>query len=147
MLELMYNPLELSKLAIASLLIICFFQSGVDKIVDRGGNLAWLNEHFSSTILKNYVSLLVTIITILEIITACILLFGVYVLLSGAYHGIPNPGESVIYLGFLMSLITLLCLFVGQRLAKDYVGAYVIVVYFALTIVGVLCHNGTQNYL
>ena len=147
MLELTYNPLELAKLAIALLLIICFFQSGIDKLVDRKGNLAWLNEHFSSTIFKNYISLLVTIITVLEIVTACTLSFGIYTLLSEAHHGISNPGKSVIYWGFIMSLITLLCLFMGQRLAKDYVGAYVIVIYFILTIIGVLCHSGTQSYI
>ena len=37
-----------------------------------------------------------------------------------------------------MSLIALLCLFFGQRLAKDYGGAVVIASYYAMAILGLI---------
>ena len=38
--------------------------------------------------------------------------------------------------GLVVSLIALLCLFFGQRLAKDYGGAVVIASYYAVAILG-----------
>src|SRR5678815_4929412 len=48
-------------------LAILFLQSGIDKVVDRRGNLEWLQGHFAKSPLAGMVPLLVTTITILEI--------------------------------------------------------------------------------
>ena len=51
----------------SAFLAILFLQSGIDKVVDRRGNLEWLQGHFAKSPLAGIVPLLVTIITILEI--------------------------------------------------------------------------------
>jgi len=47
-------------------------------------------------------------------------------------------GTGLALWGLLFSLIALLCLFFGQRLAKDYGGATVITSYCAVAILGLI---------
>ena len=54
----------------SAFLAILFFQSGIDKIVDRRGNLEFLQGHFAKSPLAGTVPLLVTVITVLEILRA-----------------------------------------------------------------------------
>src|SRR5437867_12525509 len=51
----------------AAFLAILFLQSGIDKIVDRRGNLEWLKGHFAKSPLAGIAPLMVTANTILEI--------------------------------------------------------------------------------
>jgi hypothetical protein len=46
-----------------------------------------------------------------------------------------NPG--VAFLGAVVAAVNLIALFFGQRLAKDYVGAAVLVPYFLLALAGI----------
>ena len=41
------GPMELCQILIAIFLFIAFFQSGLDKIIDKKGNLEFLKMHFS----------------------------------------------------------------------------------------------------
>jgi len=110
---------------------IVFLQSGIDKVIDRKGNLDWLKGHFKDSILKSTVSLNLTIITVLEIIAGLISLGGViYYLVSGSDFWIEQ--------GLILSMITLMMLLFGQRVAKDYEGAKTIVIYLALAFVSSL---------
>ena len=43
------GPMELCQILIAVFLVIGFLQSGLDKVVDRKGNLDFLKEHFSDS--------------------------------------------------------------------------------------------------
>src|SRR2546423_12145216 len=52
----------------SAFLAILFLQSGIDKVVDRRGNLEWLNGHFAKSPLAGMVPAMVTVITILEIV-------------------------------------------------------------------------------
>ena len=112
--------------SVSIVLLICFLQSGIDKVIDRKGNLKWLNDHFSSTIFKGFVPLLLMVVTILELLTSLLL-----------FLGIIGLNIVLIQYGLALSLITFICLFSGQRIAKDYVGAYVLVVYIILTLLGI----------
>src|SRR3954471_7069625 len=56
------------QLFISAFLAILFLQSGIDKIVDRRGNLEFLNGHFAKSPLAGMVPAMVTVITILEIV-------------------------------------------------------------------------------
>ena len=38
-------------------LSIALIQSSIDKLIDRKGNLEWLSDHFSDTMLNNFVPL------------------------------------------------------------------------------------------
>ena len=57
----------LMQIFVSVFLAILFLQSGVDKIVDRRGNLEWLSGHFSKSPLAGMVPALLIAITILEL--------------------------------------------------------------------------------
>ena len=125
------SPLSMAQILIASLLAICFLQSGIDKIIDRKGNLAWLMGHFSNTPFKNIVPLLLMIITLLELLGGLFCAVGIfYFLIIG--------DMKLIFYGLIINAVSLVALFLGQRLAKDYEGAAVLIGYFIITIIGIL---------
>ena len=123
--------LDLISSLIGIFISIALLQSGIDKVLDRKENLSWLSDHFSDTILNKNVSLLLLIVTIIE------LLSGLLLLLGGLYNIIISNSDLLI-LGFLTSSINFIFLFFGQRVAKDYDGAAVIVNYFILNMIGLL---------
>ena len=114
----------------SAFLAILFLQSGIDKIVDRRGNLEWLKGHFAKSPLAGIVSALVTVITILEL--AAGVLSGIGCLALIVLHD-----SSVAFFGAITSAAAIIALFFGQRMAKDYAGAAVLVPYFLLTLVAI----------
>ena len=72
------DPLVLCQIFIAIFFIIVFVQSGLDKIFCRKENLDFFDEHFESTFLKKHTSILLTIITFLEILSGVALIYGMY---------------------------------------------------------------------
>ena len=110
---------------------IALIQSAIDKLNDRKGNLDWLSDHFSDTILNYFVPLLLLIITITELLSGFLLFIGV--LFNILYSNI-----DLLVIGFFLSAINFILLFFGQRIAKDYAGAAVIVNYFILNILGLI---------
>ena len=125
------SALDISRISIALFLAICFLQSGIDKVIDRSGNLQWLVGHFATSPLKNMVPILLSILTLLELVGGFLCLAGIAVL-------ILTKSSELIFYGFFINGMVLISLFFGQRLAKDYEGASVIVNYFILTMLGVL---------
>ena len=123
--------LDLISSLIGIFISIALLQSGIDKVLDRKENLSWLSDHFSDTILNKNVPLLLLIVTIIELLSGFLLLLG------GLYNIIISNSDLLI-LGFLTSSINFIFLFFGQRLAKDYDGAAVIVNYFILNMIGFL---------
>ena len=123
--------LNLIQSLIGIFISIALLQSGMDKVFDYKGNLSWLTDHFSNSILKNNVSLLLLTITIMELLSG-------FLLLLGALFNILISNSDLLVLGFLTSSINFIFLFFGQRVAKDYAGAAVIVNYFILNILGLL---------
>ncbi len=110
---------------------VALVQSGLDKVMNRRDNLGWLNDHFSKTILRGIVPPMLTIITILELSGGLLSGIGTLVLL------ISQNNQYLIY-GLIISAVNLLFLFFGQRIAKDYEGAAVLVGYFLLILLGLL---------
>ena len=49
-----------------------------------------------------------------------------------------GAGSGLAIAGVELALLSLLCLFFGQRLAKDYPGAAVLAAYFAVAILGLV---------
>ena len=125
------NPMATVQILIALLLAICFLQSGIDKVLDFSGNLDWLVGHFKNTIFAKLVPILLIIITSLELLggTFCVL---------GVINYFITGNNDIILLGYLVVNISLVCLFLGQRIAKDYEGAAVLVGYFTITSIGIL---------
>src|SRR2546423_13659100 len=57
----------LLQLLIAAFIAVLFLQSGVDKVFDRAGNRAYLDEHFARSPLARTVGPMFLIVTILEV--------------------------------------------------------------------------------
>ena len=71
-----YNSLEVVQILVSVFFSIVFFQSGIDKIIDRDGNIDFFKEHFKKTPIKNFVPIILTTLTILELIAASLCFFG-----------------------------------------------------------------------
>ena len=111
----------------AAFLAILFLQSGIDKIVDRRGNLDWLKGHFAKSPLAGFVPGMVTLITILEMLAGALSAVGVGLLLV-------RRDSTLAFYGAVVSAVSIVALFFGQRMAKDYAGAATLVPYFLLTL-------------
>ena len=111
-------------------LAILFLQSGIDKIVDRRGNFEWLKGHFAKSPLGGVVPALLLCITILEVAAGMLSAIGcvLVVLLNDS---------TIAFYGAILSAAAVTGLFFGQRLAKEYAGAAVLVPYFLLTLVAI----------
>ena len=111
----------------SAFLAILFLQSGIDKIVDRYGNLEWLKGHFAKSPLAGIVPALLTAITILETAAGALSAIGCVVIIF-------SRDSMVAFYGAVVSAIAIIALFFGQRMAKDYAGAAVLVPYFLLAL-------------
>jgi uncharacterized membrane protein YphA (DoxX/SURF4 family) len=114
----------------SAFLAILFLQSGLDKIFDRKGNLDWLRGHFAKSPLAGMAPLLLVAITILETAAGALSAIGCVLLIF-------RHDVTIAFYGALISAIAILALFFGQRMAKEYPGAAVLVPYFLLTLVAI----------
>tara|TARA_Y100000996_G_scaffold208952_1_gene164016 strand:- start:281 stop:682 length:402 start_codon:yes stop_codon:yes gene_type:complete len=126
-----FNNIEIAQIIVSIFFSIVFFQSSFDKINDREGNLIFFNQHFKGTIFKNYTSISLTFLALLEI-------FSAFLCFLGVFYKILYFDSIFIFYGLLMSAIVLLSLLLGQRIAKDYVGAADITIYFILCVITIL---------
>src|SRR5438270_731088 len=124
------NALFVLQLLVSVFLTILFLQSGIDKIVDRQGNLQWLSGHFAKSPFAGMVPLLFGVLTIIELAAGALSAMGFLVLLF-------MHNSTLAFCGAVTSAIAILCLFFGQRMAKEYAGAAILVPYFLLTLVGI----------
>ena len=60
------------------------------------------------------------------------------ILLYGVYYSFVKKTTLWIFYGFVLCVLNLIILLFGQRIAKDYVGASDIAVYFILVILGIM---------
>src|SRR6058998_2585050 len=94
----------LLQILVSAFLAILFLQSGIDKIVDRRGNLEWLKGHFAKSPLTGIVSALLTTITILELAAGALSAIGcVFV--------IASRDSTVAFYGAVISAIAIVALF------------------------------------
>src|SRR5213596_2628160 len=87
----------------SAFLAILFLQSGIDKVVDRRGNLEWLKGHFAKSPLAGMVPLLVTIITILEIAAGSLSAVGCALI-------ILRRGSTLAFYGAAIAAISIIAL-------------------------------------
>src|SRR2546421_12324726 len=118
------------RILVSAFLAILFLQSGIDKVVDQRGNLQWLNGHFSKSPLARFVPVLLLVLTILEISAGA--LSGI-----GCVMIIFTRDSAIAFYGAIVSAVAILALFFGQRMAKEYAGAAILVPYFLLTVVAI----------
>lgn len=114
---------HITEVFILAMLSIAFIQSGLNKLIDREGNLVYFNSVFKNTpIMRDFPRLLLITITILELLSGITSIIGIFSILF----------DNNIFWAQISSVsagITFLSLFFGQRFAKDYAGAMTIVVY------------------
>ncbi len=128
-----YSPdtaLFILQVLASAFLAILFLQSGIDKVVDRIGNLAYLKEHFARSPLAGTVGPMFFVVTVLEVSAGALSGFGCALLLL-------THDSMVAFLGAVVAGINLLALFFGQRVAKDYAGAAALVPYFLLVLAAI----------
>lgn len=126
--EALHDLSYMLPLLIAAFFAIVFLQSGIDKILDWSGNLSWLKSHFEKTVLGGMVPFLLGTVTVFE------LLAGV-LCVGGAVYYLMTKSTFWIAQGLIVSMISFLMLFFGQRIAKDYDGAKTIAIYMGVALV------------
>lgn len=119
---------NLPALLAALLTAVLFIQSGLDKVFDWKGNLEWLTGHFSKTFLAGMVPMMLATITLMEIVTGVLAA-------AGAIYFLLTKSTILIFSAAVLGALSLLALFFGQRIAKDYPGAASIVPYFILMLI------------
>ena len=107
---------------------ILFLQSGLDKVFDWKGNVEFLTGHFSKTFLAPMVQMMLATITVMELATGILSAAGIfYLLITGS--------SIVIFYASVIGAASITALFFGQRIAKDYPGAAVLIPYFILLLI------------
>jgi uncharacterized membrane protein YphA (DoxX/SURF4 family) len=124
------TTLLVMQLLTSAMLAILFLQSGLDKVMNWSGNLEWLKGHFSKSVLKDVVPLLLAVITLAEIAAGTLCGVGIITLFFG-----KDP--SLAFYGAVVSGLCIVMLFFGQRLAQDYAGAASLIPYFILCVLGI----------
>jgi hypothetical protein len=112
----------------SAFLAILFLQSGIDKVIEYRGNLEWLKGHFAKSQLAGVVPVLLTALTVLEIAAGGLSAIGCVLL-------ILSRETAIAFYGAVISAVAIIALFFGQRMAKEYAGAAVLVPYFLLALV------------
>jgi len=125
MIEKLLQPIVFSQCMALAMLAILFLQSGLDKVLDFRGNLAWLTGHFARSPLRGSVAPMLVVITLTEIVAGALSAAG---LLQLALH----DSMALALWGARLATLNVVMLFFGQRLAKDYAGAAALVPYFVL---------------
>ena len=126
-----FNGIEIVQILSSIFFSIVFFQSGIDKVVDRKGNLNFFESHFKNTLFRRIHSQALTILMFSELVAASLCAYGCL------YSIIYNDTDFILY-GLVITSFVLLSLLLGQRIAKDYVGAADITIYFILCIITIM---------
>jgi hypothetical protein len=119
------------RIAVTAFFTVAFGQSALDKWLDSKGNLDYLSGHFANTPLRGLVPLMFWTITVLESIAG--VLCGL-----GALQVLFTAGTGLALWGLVFAILSLLALFLGQRVAKDYGGAVVLASYYAVALLGLV---------
>jgi hypothetical protein len=131
MLERLTDPIFAASVLTSALLAICFLQSGLDKVLDFKGNLAWLNGHFAKSPLRGQVAPMLVVVTILECAAGALCAVGVVQI-------ILSSDMTLALFGAELAALNIVMLFFGQRVAKDYAGAAALVPYFIVCVGAIL---------
>ena len=126
-----FNTIEIVQVLSSIFFAIVFFQSGIDKVIDRKGNINFFENHFKNTLFHKIYAQALTALMLLELIAASLCAYG-------CIYSIVYKNTDFIFYGLLVTSFILLSLLLGQRIAKDYVGAADIAIYFILCIITII---------
>lgn len=120
----------------SAFLAVLFLQSGLDKVLDWKGNTDYIGGYLSKTPLGRFPRLMLFQITVLEVTAG--------VLSAAGCLGVVFMRHSALaFFGACVAGVSLLGLFLGQRLAKDYAAAAGMVPYVIATIGAVLLQGAS----
>ncbi len=126
------NPEAVGRFLTTGFFAVVFLQSGLDKLLDSAGNLAYIRDVFKNgAVPQPLVPLLFWTLTVLELSAG--VLCGLGILLGSFRHA----GMGLAAAGVFVAGLALIGLIAGQRMAKDYAGAAVIAAYFAVVLIGI----------
>ena len=126
-----FNAIEIVQILSSIFFAIVFFQSGIDKVIDRKGNINFFENHFKNTLFHKIYAQALTALMLLELIAASLCAYG-------SIYSIFYKNTDFIFYGLLVTSFILLSLLLGQRIAKDYAGAADITIYFILCIITIM---------
>lgn len=129
--------MELLPVLCGAFFSVLFLQSGLDKVLDRQGNVAYFVEVTSRGPMKKWARAALNVITLLEVLAGSLSAAGVLL-----WFGSAGPSNPMLIAGALVAAAALLFLFAGQRLNKDYSGAAGLVPYFLVALVAVAANLG-----
>ena len=137
--ELVFFDHDFSYLSIICSFISLFIgiimtQSGLDKIFNWEGELDFMTEKFSKTIIANFSTFGLIQVTILETLSGLLSLLGSIMVLF-------YDDESYGIMGLILAAVSFCVLMAGQRISKDYEGSAVLVPYFLLTMIGLFMYS------
>lgn len=120
---------------VGAFLAVLFLQSGLDKVFDWSGNKAYVKGYLEKTPMRRFSGFLFFIITMLEVLAGVVSAAGVLstVLLRETSLGL---------FGAFLAASSIVSLFMGQRLAKDYAAAAAMVPYFLTSLVALVLLSG-----
>ncbi len=124
------EAIYLMQIFAAAFLAILFLQSGIDKLVDRRGNLEWLKGHFAKSPLAGLVPVMLSVITIIELAAGTLSAVGCVLV-------VVFRESTIAFYGAVISAVAIIALFFGQRMARDYAGAALLVPYFLLALAAI----------
>jgi hypothetical protein len=124
------NQLMLAQALVPAFLAILFLQSGTDKLLNFKGNLDYFSDHFGNSPFKKFTKILLIKITAMELTTGVLSLVAVVMLLF-------FDSKLLAFYSNYLAALTLIALFMGQRLAQDYAGAAILAAYFAVVLIGI----------
>lgn len=122
--------LYIMQVLVSAILAVLFLQSGLDKVIDRKGNRAYLDEHFAKSPLAGTVGPMFFVVTILELSAGAMSGIGCLLILV-------TRNATIAFFGAVIAAINLIALFFGQRVSKDYAGAAALVPYFLLALTAI----------
>lgn len=111
-------------------ILLTFAFSGVEKIRGWQGQLSWLKAHLKGTFLAPIMPLLLGVLIVLDLAVSILCILGLFFMF---YNGELSVG---LYACNLAAIVLLFLLF-GQRMAKDFQGAFTIVGYYIVVLFGV----------
>ena len=126
-----FNAIEIVQILSSIFFAIVFFQSGIDKVIDRKGNINFFENHFKNTLFHKIHAGALTTLMISELIAASLCAYA-------CIYSIVYRNTDFIFYGLLVTSFVLLSLLLGQRIAKDYIGAADITIYFILCIITIM---------
>ncbi len=125
----------LMQLFFSLMVAILFIQSGLDKVFNWKGEKDFYTSHFKDSLLNGTVPILMPVITISELAAGFLSGIGLLVALF-------TGDTTLAAIGMVIAALSIVQLFFGQRVAKDYAGAATLVPYFLMVMAGLYFYLG-----